>query len=68
VLYPNNVSGGYVTGSRVTECVSFSDTEGKQMFRCSLSSCQMYCFLTIIEELFDMVQWGIQTSVCFDDR
>jgi len=50
-----------VTESSVTECVS-SDTEGKQMFRSSLSFSQMYRFLTITEELFDMVQCSIPTS------
>lgn len=57
-----------MTESSVTECVSLSGTKLKQMFRSSLSSCQMYCFLTIIEELFHMVQWDIPASVCFDDR
>lgn len=57
-----------MTESSVTTCVSLSDSKAKQMFRSSLSSCQMYCLLTLIEEQFDMVQWDIPASVCFDDK
>ena len=54
-----------MTESSVTEYVyTLRDIEGKQMFRSGLSSTQMYCFLTIIEELFDTVQLGIPSSVC----